>query len=184
MILAKNEIILNEWNYATSFGSLFASKRYKNSHTLTVTNKRVVSSVSNSRKVERREVSIDSIQNISLRHEMPAKLGPILWILFSLVLIAASVVCPIIFRYIFLIPIAVVVGLIAIGIIIDSIVNLIRSQFYVELFTNAYSENTVMSFSYDNLNWRTPKKKLKILVDNKIARDIIENLGSLIFECK
>ena len=180
MILAKNEIILNEWNYATS-----NQYNSKTEHTLTVTNKRVVSSISNKRKVERREVAVDSIQNISLSHEMPAKLWPVVMILLSIAIIGACVASCILFKYAFVIPVAVLVGVIALCLFIDAVLNLRKSHFYIELFTNTLSENTVMSVNYDNFtSHRRFRKKFRIVVDNKVARDIIENLGSIIFEFK
>ncbi|MBQ3235606.1 MAG: hypothetical protein IJA97_05565 [Clostridia bacterium] len=183
MILAKNEIILNEWNYATS--NKFSSKRKNTEHVLTVTNKRVVSTVSNKRKIDRREVAIEAIQNISLRHEMPSKLAPVLMILLSVLLIAGCVVLAVLLKNLYVTIGAILVGVIAFCIFLDAVLNLKKSHFYIELFTNTLSENTVMAVNHDSF-YRVPRirKKVRIVVDNKIARDIIEQLGAIIFEFK
>lgn len=180
MILAKNEIILNEWDYATS-------NKYKahTQHTLTVTNKRLVSSVANKRGVSRREVAIDAIQNISLRHEKPSKRGPILRILLSLIIIGGCVASIMLFKKPFVLPVALFVCLLGLGMFLDAVLDLNQGFFYIELSTNQVSENAVMSVGYEKLKQRLyAKRKYRIRVDNENARDIIERLGSYIFEQK
>lgn len=177
MILANNEIILNEWDYAIS-----NTFKRNTKHNLTVTNKRIVSSVANRKGVFRREVAIDTVHNVTLRHEKPSKLGPVLRILLSLLLIAGSIFSMYEFNWIYELPSVIMVCLFSVGLFFSGALQLNQGYFYIELTTNQIGENAVMSVGYEKLTRRISTKKLRIAVDNKSARDIIERIGALIFQ--
>ncbi len=176
MILASNEIILNEWDYAVS-----NTFKKKTTHNLTVTNKRVVSSISNKKGVFRREVAIDTIHNVTLRHQKPSKFGPIMRILISLLLIAGGAFASYKFDWIYEIPTLIGAGLFLLGLFFSGVFALNQGYFYIELTTNQVGENAVMSVGYEKLRQKLAVKKIKISVDNKSARDIIERLGSYVY---
>ena len=177
MILANNEIILNEWDYAIS-----NTFKKKTKHNLTVTNKRIVSSVSNKKGVFRREVAIDTVHNVTLRHQKPSKFGPVMRILISLLLIAGSIFSSFKFNWQYEIPSVIVACLFLVGLFFSGVFALNQGYFYIELTTNQVGENAVMSVGYEKLRQRIGMKKLKITVDNKSARDIVERLGAYVFQ--
>lgn len=177
MILANNEIILNEWDYAVS-----NTFKKKTTHKLTVTNKRIVSSVANKKGVFRREVAIDTVHNVTLRHEKPSKFGPIMRILISLLLMAGVGFVAYKLDWIYEIPTLIGAGLFLLGLFFSGVFALNQGYFFVELTTNQVGENAVMSVGYEKLKHRIGMKKIKISVNNKSARDIIERLGAYVFE--
>ncbi len=177
MILAKNEIILNEWDYATS-----NTFKRKTTHNLAVTNKRIVSSISSKKGVYRREVAIDSVHNVTLEHQKPSALGPIIKILISLLLIAGSVFAMLKLNWPFELPSVILVCLFAVGLLISGLLGFNQGYFFIELTTNQVGENAVMSVGYDKLLQKLNAKRLRISVDNKSARDIIDRIGAIIFE--
>jgi hypothetical protein len=82
-------------------------------------------------------------------------------------------------------PVALFVCLLGLGVFLDAVLDLNQGFFYIELSTNQVSENAVMSVGYEKLKQRLyAKRKFRIKVDNENARDIIEKLGSYIFEQK
>ncbi|MBO7214450.1 MAG: hypothetical protein J6V66_03020 [Clostridia bacterium] len=183
MILAKNEIILNEWEYATSnkYNRFFK----KTNHILTVTNKRLVSNVSNKRGVARREVAIESIQNMSLIHEKPFVLGSIFRLLIALILIGGGIFAMVSFPNVYVIVAASIAVLIGIAVLLDALFDLGQGYFYIELSTNNVGESSVMSVGFEKYRRKlSVKKRLRINVDNDMARDIADKLGAIIFEYK
>ena len=103
-------------------------------------------------------------------------------ILISLLLIAGGAFASYKFDWLYEIPTLIGGGLFLLGLFFSGVFALNQGYFYIELTTNQIGENAVMSVGYEKLRQKLAVKKIKISVDNKSARDIIERLGAYIFE--
>ena len=189
MILARDEIIINEWEYAVS-----KRKKIETKHGLVVTNKRIVSTIESKRKITQREIPVNSVQNISVMHETPSLLGPILSIIFgillmvigavSLVLAFGSLGEEVVMKIIFLSAGAVllIIGLIM---LIIGIKHLNQGAFMLELSSNVLQEHELMAVGFEKIfGSRRVSGGLRLHINNSVAREIIDTLGAIIIDNK
>ena len=183
MILAKDEVIINEWEYATS-----KSKKYFSKHSLTVTNKRVVNRVQSKRKITQREVPVSSIQNISLSHEIPSKFCAIFLIVLGALLMCVGAVLLMGVINIVMPLISLIVGavvlIIGLILVICGILRLNQGAFYLDLST-FYEEHQLMSVGVERLyGKKNIGSSVKFKINNDIAKQIIDTIGAVIIENK
>ena len=189
MILAKDEVIVNEWEYATS-----QTKKVKTKHCLVVTNKRIVSTVESPRKLTQREIPVNSVQNVSVTHETPSKVGAVLSIIFGILFMiigAMSLVLsfgatnqtPII-KYVML-GVGAVLLILGLIMMVLGIRNLNQGMFLLELSTNNLPEYELMSVGFDKIfGSRRVSSSVKLHIDNAVAKEIIDTLGAIIIDNK
>lgn len=85
MVLAKEETVVKEWEYATSKG-----KAGKTSHTLTVTNKRIITQSKSPRKTTREEIPVGAVKSVSVSHEMASLFWAIVFFVFGALFVIFS----------------------------------------------------------------------------------------------
>lgn len=188
MILAKDEVIVNEWEYATS-----KTKKIKTKHVLVVTNKRIVSTVESPRKITQREIPVSSVQNVSVTHETPSKVRPVLSILFGILFMIAGVGALVlsfgqmenaIVKYSMLGG-GVFFAILGLIMMIVGIRHLNQGSFMLELSTNMVPEYELMSVGFEKMfGSRRVSGAVKLYIDNSVARDIIDTLGAIIIDNK
>ena len=83
MILAKNESLIKEWKYGSK-----KQKRVVTESTLSITNKRIVSEVSNKNYISRSEIPVSCVKSVSGSHKTASKLPAYLLIGFGIPLCA------------------------------------------------------------------------------------------------
>ena len=175
MVLAKEEVIVNEWEYATS-----KMGKSVTSYTLTVTNKRIVSTLQNAREVRQREIPVSSVQNVSLLFEKPSQLPAILLITLGCLIGLAGIALFLVFSSLWwLIPI--VPG---VAIIIYGLTKINGGTFYLELSTNMSPEYELMALGDDKSYTGSKSSSEKIFINNDVAKEIIDSLGAIIIDNK
>ena len=191
MILAKEEVIVNEWEYATSKNKNAVSK-----HSLVVTNKRIVSSVKSKRKITQREIPVSSVQNVFLSHEVPSKFCAIFSIIIGIILMVAGVcfgmglvpvlneLIPMFYEIVNLVigAVALIFGLI---LLIRGILRLNQGAFSIVLTTNSLPEYELMSVGFEKFyGKRKVSSAFKFKIKNEIAKEIIDTIGAVILDNK
>ncbi len=86
MLLANGEALIKNWEYATS---KVHGKWTKS--TLTITNKRIVATAKNSRRVDQTEIPLQSVKGVYCRQEKPAVALAVIFLILGLILIAVGV---------------------------------------------------------------------------------------------
>ncbi len=189
MILARDEVIVNEWEYATS-----VTKNIETKHCLVVTNKRIVSSVEGPRKLTQREIPLNSVQNVTMTHETPSFAGAIFSIVFGIILLILSIVS---FALAFtafaesLVPMLVCIMLgfilfiLSITAISSGVRNLNQGAFTLEFSGNTLPEHGLMSIGFNKMfaNKRN-RGKVVLYIDNVAAKEIIDTIGAIIIDNK
>lgn len=187
MILSRDEVIVNEWEYAIA-----KRKKVETKHTLVVTNKRIVSTVESKRKITQREIPVNSVQNISVVHETPSLCGPILAIVLGILFMIIGAVAlflglttfkdPLFMMIIFLAggALVLIVGLIM---MIIGVKHLNQGAFMLELSSNMLQEHELMSLGFDKMfGSRRVDSGMRLYINNAVARDIIDKLGAIIID--
>lgn len=188
MVLAKDEVVVKDWEYAKSIVKS-GRKVVETVKTLTVTNKRIIAGSKNPTRTNYEEVPLSAVKNVSVSHYQPSKLSAILMIVFGVLLIVAGVLFAtaipsegnptgIVFMIIFAI-----VGLI---LIVKGIKNLNQGVFTLVL-TTAGVQSELMSLGFFRV-FRNGKKvkteTVKVKIDNTVAKEIVETIGAIILENK
>lgn len=86
MLLANGEALIKNWEYATS---KVHGKWTKS--TLTITNKRIVATAKNSRRVDQTEIPLQSVKGVYCRQEKPAVALAVVLLIIGLVLLAVGI---------------------------------------------------------------------------------------------
>ena len=174
MFLSKDEKIVSEWEYAKS-----KSSKDVITHTLTVTNKRIVSTVQSSKELIQREIPISSVENVSFLHYKPSIfLGVLLIVLGVLIMVVGAFLPKLFIVEPYFLIIELVVGL---AIIIFGITRLKKSSFVVSLSANTSQEQSLMSLGVENKKAiKAANKTYNFKVNDDIANEIIDSLGAII----
>ncbi len=173
MVLAKEEQVLKEWEYANS-----KVKTVETKYSLTVTNKRIISRSKSSRKSACEEIPISEVKGISASHEMKSNFWAILlMVLGGLVILIQFFSLGEDFNAgIFLIGLLLGGFLIYLGYI-----RLGEGMFTLTISTKGKEGQPMqmgaIKFVKSLFNF---KGKVKIKINNHAAEDIIETIGSLI----
>jgi len=175
MILAKDEELLKEWDYATAIVGA-----EKTTYSLTVTNKRIISQSKSKRKNTRKEIPIENVRSFSCGSETKSMLGPILLIVFGVLLIVASII--LFFKTD--IGVYVLAGcLVGIIFLVMGIRRLKQGAFVLTIETCGYSGTLKLGaiHMFESIFESVFSKRVKVDVNNEVAEEIVEVLGSLIF---
>lgn len=173
MVLAKDEQVLREWEYASSKVKMVETK-----YSLTVTNKRIISSSKSSQKSAREEIPVSAVKGISASHEMKSKFWAILLMaLGGLVILMQFFSLGEDFN----------AGLFFIGLLLGGFliylgyIRLGEGMFTLTISTKEKEGQPMqmgaIKFVKSLFNF---KGKVKIKINNHAAEDIIETIGSLI----
>ena len=174
MFLSKDEKIISEWEYAKS-----KSSKDVITHTLTVTNKRIVSTVQSSKELLQREIPISSVENVSFLHYKPSiLLGVMLIILGALIMVIGAFLPKIFIVKLYFLIIVLLVGL---AVIIIGITRLKKSSFVVSLSANTKQEQSLMSLGVENKKAiKASTKTYNFKVNDDVANEMIDSLGAII----
>ena len=188
MILSKEENIIKEWCYATSSKGIKETK-----HTLTITNKRVIAQSISSKKIIREELPINLIKGISSSStKKPSLVVPLLFFiiggLFAFMSLSQLMST---FEIFFKIISFSIYALLSALFIIIGINKLKQSAFFLTFHTNERNDGAYLSIGSTNI---TPNalpifklflnKKVSIKVNNEVAEDILNSIGSIIIDCQ
>ncbi|MBQ8308456.1 MAG: hypothetical protein IJX96_01345 [Clostridia bacterium] len=174
MVLAKDEQVLKEWEYASS-----KVKTVETIYSLTVTNKRIISQSKSNRKNTHEEIPVSEVKGISSSHETASKF----WAIVLMVLGGLCVLVPLIvllvqedadFNASIILSWLVGAYLIYLG-----YVRWDQGVFVLTITTKG-KEGSPMVMGAMKIFKSFFKGKVKIKVNNAEAEDIVETLGALI----
>ena len=181
MQLSKNEQIVREWDYATSKSGMIDLN--KTQATLTVTNKRIIHDVRNKLEISRTEVQLKDVKTVHLTQTKKSMVGPIMAIILGIIIAIVGVVLMTSAEetaVIGLIPV-----LIGALIAIKGFLSLRGGAFTLNLYTYDFSEEsmTIGARGGQGLGKKN-KSKIKVIVNNDIAAEIVDSLTAIILDAK
>ena len=179
MVLAKEETVVKEWEYATSKG-----KVGKTSHTLTVTNKRIVAQSKSPRKTVREEIPVSAIKSLSVTHEMASLFWAIVFIVVGVIVFFVSFGAgKELGELAWLVTILYII--IAAFFIYIGVIRLKQGKFSLTITYQKggdfISVGAMRMFKSPTLFKGLFGKKLKVSVNNQAADEILETIGALVF---
>lgn len=164
--LAKNENVIKSWDYAMAKG-LMTKKSRKMTANLTLTNKRVVNTISNDISLKRTELPVDSIKTVDGNY---AK-NPILFATIKLVLGILLTVC--------------IVGILFKGFSIKWIKSAwetIKGCYFELTLITSGAEGTSVTLGATRGVLKV--NKFKVSVDKTVAKEILDEIGAAIYDTK
>jgi uncharacterized membrane protein len=177
MVLAKDEVLIKDWNYASGkTGLLFGL------HTeakIAVTNKRVIYTAENERKIARQEIPLKAAKSVYSSHETVSKLGAILLMLLGVVLAIAGIVL-LFAKGIF--PILGVVALVLGAVVVWLGYTRLNQGAFSLTITTCGIEGESMAVSASRMLGKRQAPVMKVKIHNDIAREIVEEIGAIIAE--
>lgn len=180
MVLAKDEQIIKDWNYATGKSGKFFNKLHTQCN-LTVTNKRIVYTAENERKITRQEMPMDLAKSVYGTHETVSKFGAfcmiILGILIAVVGVILGLKIPIV-GYVIMAA-AVILGVYW---VIKGIIRLNQGEFMAKVTSTEIEGESLTLAASRLLAKKKPAAAMKIKLNNLVAREIVEELGAIITE--
>ncbi len=180
MVLAKDEQIIKDWNYATGKSGKFFNKLHTQCN-LTVTNKRIVYTAENERKITRQEMPMDLAKSVYGTHETVSKFGAFCLIILGILLAVVGAILGMKLGgagYVIMI-IAIIFGL---YFIVKGIIRLNQGEFMAKV-TSTEIEGESLTLAASRLfAKKKPAVAMKIKLNNEIAREIVEELGAIITE--
>ena len=180
MVLAKDEQIIKDWNYATGKSGKFFNKLHTQCN-LTVTNKRIVYTAENERKISRQEMPMDMAKSVYGTHETVSKFGAFCMIIFGILLVVAGVILGLKIPYVGY-AIMAVMAIFGAYWIIKGIIHLNQGDFMAKV-TSVELEGESFTLSASRLfAKKKPAAAMKIKLNNDVAREIVEELGAIIAE--
>ncbi len=177
MVLAKDEVLIKDWNYASGkTGLLFGL------HTeakIAVTNKRVIYTAENERKIARQEIPLKAAKSVYSSHETVSKLGAIMLMILGVILVVAGIVLTLQDSAL------AILGIVAI--VLGAVVAWLG---YTRLNQGAFSltittcgiEGESMAVSASRMLGKRQAPVMKVKIHNDIAREIVEEIGAIIAE--
>lgn len=178
MVLAKDEVLIKDWNYASGkTGLLFGL------HTeakIAVTNKRVIYSAENERKIARQEIPLKAAKSVYSSHETVSKLGAIMLILLGIVLAIVGIVLMVI-KDGDLLPLGLVAIVLGIALALWGYNRLNQGAFSLTI-TTCGIEGESMAVSASRMLGKRQAPVMRVKIHNDIAREIVEEIGAIIAE--
>ncbi len=156
MILAKNEVLVKNWNYACSKQGMT-----KTSTELTVTNKRIIYTRESNIETTRNEILVDNVKGINFYKNFSNKLTAILYTIFGAFL---SII------------------IVGIPLLVKGLRLLSQGGFVLEITTKGQEGSTMLIGASNIVKPIKRKGKLKVKIDKNEINDIIETLGAIIIE--
>lgn len=158
MLLAKDEVIIKNWDYAHA-----KQKRIKTTASLTVTNKRIVYTCENQQRIDRQEIPLQEVKTIACEKRIAPNFWPIVKIIFGGLL---SLV------------------LIGIPLLLSGIRSLNQGSFTLEITTYG-QEGSSMDLSASKMLFRKKNRgTLKVSIDRAIVQEIVDSIGAIIIDNK
>lgn len=176
MVLAKDEVVVKEWQYATAKQGMEETKE-----TLTVTNKRIVSTMRSSLKVEQQEIFVKDVKRISASHETPSKIPA--FIMIGLGVIIAIMAFVLMGKLGEMGTMALVLLVPAALLVVAGILMLGKGAFTLTITLEGF-ESAGISTGAINFLKKYAKAKIKVAVNNAVAEEIIDTIGAIIAENK
>lgn len=174
MLLAKDEVVLKSWTYAKS-----KQGGERATHTLDVTNKRVIVSEESNRGIERSEVPLAAVKCIHGSTKKPSIVGAVLCFILGALLIIMSIAGAGEGTAKMVIP-GVVAGVV-LFIIGAGLLN--QGAFVLELVTSV-KHGVSLEIGAVKISKRLRKGKLKVKVYNDVAKEIMDEIGAIILNCQ
>ena len=176
MVLAQNEEIIKEWQYATAHAT--GLDPLSTNCTITVTNKRVITETRNRRQIERQEANLSSIEAVNAHYRRKSRAPAIFcFILAVLFAVVGFVVLPKLLGS----TAGILVGVVAAVIfVVIGILLLGKASFYIYFYTPGVypisaGANNALKFK---------QIAMKVKVNNKVCQEIIDEIGAIISENK
>lgn len=158
MLLAKDEVIIKNWDYAHA-----KQKRIKTTASLTVTNKRIVYTCENQQRIDRQEIPLQEVKTIACEKRIAPNFWPIVKIIFGGLL---SIV------------------LIGIPLLLSGIRSLNQGSFTLEITTYG-QEGSSMDLRASKMLFRKKNRgTLKVSIDRAIVQEIVDSIGAIIIDNK
>lgn len=180
MVLAKDEQIIKDWDYATGKSGKFFNKLHTQCN-LTVTNKRIVYTAENERKITRQEMPMDLAKSVYGTHETVSKFGAFCMIIFGILI---AVVGAILGLKIPIVGYVIMVAAVILGVywVIKGIIRLNQGEFMAKVTSTEIEGESLTLAASRLLAKKKPAAAMKIKLNNEIAREIVEELGAIITE--
>ena len=160
MVLANNETLIKEWNYASSkAGGLF--NKVETKAKIEVTSRRLIYTASNKNATDRQEVPLKEINGLSFKQTSKGNIGAIIKIVFGILF---------------------AVVIVGIPLLIMGIKELNQGSFEMEVTTRGQSTSALTVGVSKILKAAKSKGNVKININKDIVGEIIETLGSVIVE--
>lgn len=178
IILSADEQIIKSWDYAAE-----KNGKEENQANLTVTNKRIISSVSNSQKFQYSDVALESIRKIDAYRDKKPNSG-----VFIIILGALFVIVGIVLAVTKTVPIAPYIFL-ALGaiIIILGIVSLTaqnKGTFYLSFSVDG-STNDKLEIGANNSPIKNNRSQVvNVKIDFDLVDEILSSIGAIIYDNK
>ena len=180
MVLAKDEQLIKDWHYATGKSGKFFNKLHTKCN-LAVTNKRIVYTAENERKISRQEMPMDLAKSVYGSHETVSKFGAIALIVLGILVAIVGIVLGLKIPFIGYIIMAIALifgGYLA----IKGLILLNQGEFMAKV-TSVELEGESLTLSASRLlAKKKPAAAMKIKLNNDVAREIVEELGAIIAE--
>ena len=180
MVLAKDEQIIKDWDYATGKSGKFFNKLHTQCN-LTVTNKRIVYTAENERKITRQEMPMDLAKSVYGTHETVSKFGAFCMIIFGILI---AVVGAILGLKIPIVGYVIMVAAVILGVywVIKGIIRLNQGEFMAKVTSTEIEGESLTLAASRLLAKKKPAAAMKIKLNNLVAREIVEELGAIITE--
>lgn len=178
MTLAEGEYIVKRWNYAKAKEKKMIEGR-KFELSLTVTNKRIISTVNSNRGLSQDEVYVEDVASISTRTGLPAILVPAL----LLILGVALMVCGYIFTAHNNFTVAIPMLLVGAIFIVISALLFSRTGFELTIVSKGSITPSILTGA-SNLRKSRKSKAIRVRVDRDVAFQIQDELGAVILNVK
>ena len=172
MVLAQNEEIIKEWQYATAHAT--GLDPLSTNCTITVTNKRVITETRNRRQIERQEANLSSIEAVNAHYRRKSRFPSILCFILAVVLLVVGLA-------VLKGNVGMIVGVVGFVVfVILGILLLGKASFYIYFYTPGVypisaGANNALKFK---------QIAMKVKVNNKVCKEIIEEIGAIISENK
>ena len=182
MVLAKDEQLIKDWHYATGKSGKFFNKLHTKCN-LAVTNKRIVYTAENERKISRQEMPMDLAKSVYGSHETVSKFGAITLIVLGILVAIVGIVLGISIKIPVIGYIIMAIALIFGGYLaIKGLILLNQGEFMAKV-TSVELEGESLTLSASRLlAKKKPAAAMKIKLNNDVAREIVEELGAIIAE--
>jgi len=177
MVLADGESVVKEWHYAKSIEKKLIGE-VKTKYSLTVTNKRIISTAASIFGISQSEVYLKDVSSVYSRTRLPSKILPIILLILGAAVIVAAIVAANVTQNPFLYI------LIALGVIfiIIGVVLLLRTGFELVIITDKLFGTSILAGA-SNLK-RRKGAAIKVRVNRKVAFEIQDTIGAVILNEK
>lgn len=177
MVLADGENVVKEWHYAKSRETrLIGATKAESS--VTVTNKRIISTVESNRGLSQEEIYLKDVSSVYSRTKAPSKVGPIILILLGVALIILGIVVAANTGA----GAALVLSAVGVALVVVAIFMLLRTGFELVITTDKLF-GTSISAGASNLK-RRKGAAIRVRVNREAALEIQDTLGAVILNEK